>query len=58
MVGGLDGHLILALPHDVGMCDFFKTRFPRWVLSLAMVSKSMGVCTVDLLSTPLSLCFP
>lgn len=36
VVGGLDGHLILALPHNVGMCDFFKIRFPRWVLSLVM----------------------
>lgn len=43
VVGGLDGHLILALPHNVGMCDFFKIRFPRWVLSLAMVSTLLRV---------------
>lgn len=56
MVGGLDGHLILALPHNVGMCNLFKIRFPRWVLSLAMVSMIMRVYTVVLLSLPPSLC--
>lgn len=41
LIGGLlvwTGHLILALPHNVGMCNF-KIRFPRWVLSLAMIIK-------------------
>lgn len=56
VVGGLDRHLILALPHNVGMCNLFKIRFPRWVLSLAMVSTIMRVYTVVLLSLPLSLC--
>ena len=56
VVGGLDGHLILALPHNVGMCNLFKIRFPRWVLSLAMVSMIMRVYTVVLLSLPPSLC--
>lgn len=56
VVGGLNGHLILALPHIVGMCNLFKIRFPRWVLSLAMVSTIMRVYTVVLLSLPLSLC--
>ena len=55
LIGGLDGHLILALPHNVGMCDFFKIRFPRWVLSSAMASTIMRVCTVVLLSLPRSL---
>lgn len=56
VVGGLDRHLILALPHNVGMCNLFKIRFPRWVLSIAMVSTIMRVCTVGLLSLPHSLC--
>lgn len=56
VVGGLDRHLILALPHNVGMCNLFKIRFPRWVLSTAMVSTIMRVCTVGLLSLPHSLC--
>lgn len=57
MVGGLDRHLILALAHNVGMCDFFKIRFPWWVLSLAMESTMVRVYTVVLLSFPRSLCF-
>lgn len=34
VAGGLDGHLILALSHNVGMCYLFKIWFPRWVLSM------------------------
>lgn len=51
MVGGLDGHLILALPHNVGMCNLLKIR---WVLSSAMASSIVRVYTVVLLSLPLS----